>query len=313
MNKYRLKSHLLTHQNHRWFLQNQPYTGIIFFDKDDFQLDIFEVENGYITKPYISPCQKTLTDILVSPISIDSSSFSNEDEDIYGCGTIPQLYQDKPYQGMSYTFRNGKCIYESYTDKDGITESKINWSYSRDNEMLDDLWRFEIENYNKSPHFFCYYYRRSDAISFSYGFSGNNGYEYIHISYCPETGFINSLSLEGEILKTKSYLNSPINLPNVFNIIENYHNFIFMQGHVVLDINKNYIQELFNIWFKNNAFTKIKSMYISDVEGLKDLSIFSNKKYFDSLSKMTIRIEEIEKSLVDDLKRKNPNIKIRII
>lgn len=113
MNVFRLKSNLLKNQDNRWFLQNQPYTGIVFFDKDNFQLDVFEVESGYVTKPYISPCQKTLTGILPSPISIDSSSFSNEEEDVYGCGTILQMYQNSIYQGMSYDRYNwdgGKSV-----------------------------------------------------------------------------------------------------------------------------------------------------------------------------------------------------------
>lgn len=149
MSIFRLKSYLLTHQNNRWYFQGQPYTGIIFFDKGDFQLDVFEVEDGYITKPYISPCQQTLTDVLSSPISIDSSTFSNEEEDVYGCGTIPQMYQDTVYQGMSYNFIDGKCVYESYTDEEGLAESKIHWSYDKDNPMLDNLNHFELQNHDK--------------------------------------------------------------------------------------------------------------------------------------------------------------------
>lgn len=311
---FRLKSHLLTNQNNRWFLQNQPYTGIVFFDKDEFQLDIFEVENGYITKPYISPCQATLTGILSSPISIDCSTFSNEEEDIYGCGTIPQLYQNQPYQGMSYTFLNGKCIYESYTDEEGITESKIYWSYDKNNPMLDDLWQFELQNHNKSPSYCCYYYCSND-ISFSYYSDNNDYYEEINISYCSDTGLVKRLSFQGDILKTKSYLNCPINLPKVFDMIERYHKFTFIHpsiGHLVLDIDKNYIQELFDIWLKNNAFKNIKSVYLKGIEGLKDLSIFSDKRYFGNLLEITLE-EAVDKSLVDNLKDKNPNLTIRII
>ncbi|WP_066805375.1 hypothetical protein [Moraxella oblonga] len=308
MNIFRLKSNLLKNQDNRWFLQNQPYTGIIFFDKDDFQLDIFEVKNGYITKPYISPCQKTLTGLLASPISIDSSSFSNEEEDIYGCGMIPQLYQNQPYQGMSYTFIDGKCTYESYTDKEGITESKIYWSYDRNNKILDDLWQFELPNY-------CCYYYRSDDVKFSYCHSYNyDYYEEINISYCPDKGLVKSLSLKGNILKTKSYLNCPINIIEVYNLLENYNNFVFShgRGHLVLEIDNNYIQELFDIWLKNNSFNHVQSLYIKGIEGLIDLSIFSNKKYFYNLSEITID-SEINKLLINELKSKNPDINIIII
>lgn len=313
MNVFRLKSHLLKNQDNRWFLQNQPYTGIIFFDKDNFQLDVFEVEDGYVTKPYISPCQKTLTDILQSPISIDSSSFSNEEEDIYGCGTIPQMYQNSIYQGMSYNFRNGKCIYEGYSNEDGITESKIHWSYNPNNPMLDDLKQFELQNHDtKLPKSFYYYYRSNNNFSY-YLWDDKDYYEHISISYFPDSGMIKSLFLQGDVLKTKSYLNCPIQLPEIFGIIENHHNFIFCDkvGHLVLRIDKSYIQQLFDTWLKNNSFKNIKSLSIGGVEGLEDLSIFSNKKYFRSLAELAID-ETLDKSVIRDLKIKNPNLIITL-
>ena len=85
----RLKSTLLTELDGKWYYQHELYTGIVFFDKEDYQLEAFEVENGSISKPYLSPCQKGLP----SPIDIDSTGFCNEDLDEYGCGTRPQLYQ----------------------------------------------------------------------------------------------------------------------------------------------------------------------------------------------------------------------------
>ena len=108
-NMQRLKSTLLNksngkwYQKGKWYQRDKLYTGIIFFDKPDHQLEAYEVKNGEISKPYVSPCQIGLP----SPIQIDSSGFCNEDEDEYGCGTIPQFYQGKLYQGMSYTFNEG--------------------------------------------------------------------------------------------------------------------------------------------------------------------------------------------------------------
>ncbi|OOS23425.1 hypothetical protein B0681_09515 [Moraxella porci DSM 25326] len=124
---------------------------------------------------------------------------------------------------------------------------------------------------------------------------------------------VKSLFLQGDVLKTKSYLNCPIQLPEIFRTIENYHNFIFCDkvGHLVLRIDKSYIRQLFDTWLKNNSFKNIKSLSIRGVEGLDDLSIFSNKKYFGSLIELAID-ETLDKSVVHDLKIKNPNLIIRL-
>ncbi len=60
-NMQRLKSTLLNKSNGKWYKQDKLYTGIIFFDKPDHQLDIYEeVTDGEIIKPYVSPCQQDI-------------------------------------------------------------------------------------------------------------------------------------------------------------------------------------------------------------------------------------------------------------
>jgi len=62
-NTQRLKSTLLNksngkwYQKGKWYQRGKLYTGIIFFDKPDHQLEAYEVKNGEISKPYVSPCQ----------------------------------------------------------------------------------------------------------------------------------------------------------------------------------------------------------------------------------------------------------------
>lgn len=62
----KLKSGLLIHNASKWHYQDKLYTGIVFFEKEDYQLEAYEVKNGEIIKPYISPCQIGLP----SPIQI---------------------------------------------------------------------------------------------------------------------------------------------------------------------------------------------------------------------------------------------------
>ena len=56
-NMQRLKSTLLTELDGRWYYQRQPYTGILFFDKENYLIEVFEVTDGVITKPYTPICQ----------------------------------------------------------------------------------------------------------------------------------------------------------------------------------------------------------------------------------------------------------------
>lgn len=62
----KLKSGLLSHSDGKWHYQDELYTGTVFFDKPNNQLEAYEVKNGEVIKPYISPCQIGLP----SPIQI---------------------------------------------------------------------------------------------------------------------------------------------------------------------------------------------------------------------------------------------------
>lgn len=320
MKTYRLKAHLLNNQDNRWFYRNEPFTGIVFFDKKDFLLDVFEVEDGYITKPYISPCQTTLTDVLYSPIAIDATTFSNVEEDIYGCGTIPQLYQDRPYQGMSYTFsKNGNCNYESYTDKEGITQNKMEWSFDCQNPMTYFLDSCQIENYDNFPRYFFSYKRQVNNISFYLEYWDiNKIFKMITIEYNLTTKKVKSFELVNNILYSQEYLNFAIKLPEVFEMLTNYRNFIFGSkrgnGHnssLRLDIDKENLQLLFDIWINNNAFKDVDVLRIKNIEALNDLSLFDNKQYFENLTELIID-KKTSEHIIDELESKNQNLKITL-
>ena len=163
-NMQRLKSTLLTELDGRWYYQRQPYTGILFFDKENYLIEVFEVTDGVITKPYTPICQ-------YKPISypqIDCSDFWSIDEDDYGCGMIPQHYMGEPYHGISYTFFNGICKSESYTDEKGQTFNSILWY-----ENKEDPYEFELNyaNYESGSYVYteCFSLEEStDSGSFSY-------------------------------------------------------------------------------------------------------------------------------------------------
>lgn|GEM_PF-2320268 len=295
----RLKSTLLNKSNGKWYYQDKLYTGIVFFDKSNYQLEAYEVKEGEIGIPYISPCQKGLP----SPINIDSTGFCNEDLDEYGCGTIPQLYQGKLYQGMSYTFVEGKCEREIYTIENGETENQIMWRTKPHEPSMFEL-RYE---YDQSG----FYYRNSrDDINFGYSKTckKTSQLEDIDITYIPKLNRITRFTAIDDIIHSKNYLDCPIPLPKVYDLIENYAHFIF-DKFVSLRISEDMIDKLFYIWMANNSFKYVEIMHISGLDGLKDLDIFSNKQVFGFLRKLRLDKETSLKQ-VERLKAIAPDINI---
>lgn len=295
----RLKSSLLTQLDGKWYCQDELYTGIVFFDTPNNQLEAYEVKEGEIGLPYISPCQKGLS----SPISIDSTGFCNEDLDEYGCGTIPQLYQGKLYQGMSYTFDEGICDREIYTIENGETENQIMWRTKPHEPSMFEL-RYE---YDQSG----FYYRNSrDDINFGYSKTckKTNQLEDIDITYIPTLNRITRFTAINDIIHSKNYLDCPIPLPKVYDLIENHGHFIF-DKFVSLRISEDMIDKLFYIWVANNSFKYVEIMHISGLDGLKDLDIFSNKQFFGFLRKVRLDKKTSLKQ-VERLKAIAPDINI---
>ena len=298
-NMQRLKSTLLNKNNGKWYQHGKLYTGIVFFDKPDHQLEAYEIKDGEIIKPYVSPCQIGLP----SPINIDSSGFCNEDEDEYGCGTIPQFYQGKLYQGMSYTFNEGICDREIYTIENGETENQIMWRTKLHEPSMFEL-RYE---YDQSG----FYYRNSrDDINFGYSKTckKTNQLEDIDITYIPKLNRITRFTAIDDIIHSKNYLDCPIPLPKMYELIENYRYFIF-DKFVSLRINEDMIDKLFCIWVANNSFKHVEKIHISGLDGLNDLDIFSNKQIFGSLRKILLNKKTSLKQ-VERLKAIAPDINI---
>lgn len=298
----RLKSMLLTELDGKWYYQYQPYTGIVFFDKEDYQLEASEVENGSINKPYVSPCQKGLP----SSVQIDSTEFCNEIDDIYGSRGIPQLYKDRLYQGMSYTFMEGRCDLELYTHEDGISENRIDWntlSYEPKEFLLNYLDDGVMYSYEE----------HSSEINFNYYSSvcGANNDEKVGIRYTKLLNRVSYFEVAGNTLITKSYMDSPISVPDAYRILSNYERFIFGKS-IRLDIDKSFIQDLFNIWVKNNSFEHVESMSLNGLDGLESFDYFFNKKVFGKLKE--VRLNRITSAKqINRLKHHMPDTNIVIL
>jgi len=307
-NMQRLKSTLLNksngkwYQKGKWYQRDKLYTGIIFFDKPDHQLEAYEVKNGEISKPYVSPCQIGLS----SPIQIDSTEFCNEIDNIYGSRGIPQLYKNKLYQGMSYTFVEGRCDLELYTHEDGISENRINWntlSYEPKEFLLNYPDNGVMHSYDG----------HSTEINFNYYSSvcGENNDEKVGIRYTEPLNRISYFEVAGNTLITKSYMESPISVPDVYRILSNYKRFIFGKS-IRLDIDKSFIQDLFNIWVKNNSFEHIESMSLNGLDGLEDFDYFFNKQVFGKLKE--VRLDKITSAKqINRLKYHMPDTNIVIL
>ena len=304
----RVKSTLLNksngkwYQKGKWYQRDKLYTGIIFFDKPDHQLEAYEVKNGEISKPYVSPCQIGLP----SPIQIDSSGFCNEDEDEYGCGTIPQFYQGKLYQGMSYTFNEGICNREIYTIENGETENQIMWRTKLHEPSMFEL-RYE---YDQSG----FYYRNSrDDINFGYSKTckKTNQLEDIDITYIPKLNRITRFTAIDDIIHSKNYLDCPIPVPGIYELIENYQHFTF-DTFIRLRISEDIVEDLFDKWAKNNSFIHVEFMYITGLNGLYNLEIFNDKEVFNSLKELRLKESEVLPQKIEQLKKCSNNFKLVI-
>lgn len=301
-NMQRLKSALLNKIDGKLYYQNKLYTGIVFFEKEDYQLEAFEVENGSINKPYVSPCQKGLP----SSVQIDSTEFCNEIDDIYGSRGIPQLYKDKLYQGMSYTFIEGRCDLELYTHEDGISENRIDWntlSYEPKEFLLNYLDDGVMYSYEE----------HSSETNFNYYTSvcGANNDEKVGIRYIKTLNRVSYFEVAGNTLITKSYMDSPISVPDVYRVLSNCERFIFSKS-IRLDIDKRCIQDLFNIWIKNNSFEHVESMSLNGLDGLENFDYFSNKQVFGKLKE--VRLNKITSAKqINRLKYHMPDTNIVIL
>lgn len=283
---YRLEETLLTKINNKWYYKNQLFVGIIFFRQEENIIDAYEVKDGVIIKPYVSPCQQNLP----SPIQLDSSEFCNEDKDEYGSGMMPQMYKNKVYQGMSYTFIKGRCNREVYTDEDGITINQVTW----------DIFTYEPDSLEIHTNKEWIYFKNGSSKNFTYQkFDGSDELvEQISLSF---NGKVNKFIILGDILNTKSYSNSPISLPKIYNLIEGYKNFIF-DKFVRFDLDKNIIEELFSLWLENNSFKDVEKMYITGLNGIKDLNLFNDKKVFSNLAELCIKESELLPEKIEQLK-----------
>lgn len=298
----RLKSTLLNKSNDKWYENGQLYTGIIFFDKPDHQLEAYEVKNGEIIRPYVSPCQRGLS----SPIQIDSTEFCNEIDDIYGSRGIPQLYKNKLYKGMSYIFVEGRCDLEFYTHEDGISENRIDWntlSYEPKEFLLNYLDDGVMYSYNE----------HSNEINFTYYCSlvEKNNDEKVGIRYTKPLDTVGYFEVVSNTLITKSYMDSPIPVPDVYRVLSNYESFIFSKS-IRLDIDQSLIQDLFNTWIESNSFIHVESMSINGLDGLENFNFFGNKKIFRKLKE--IRLNKATSTIqINQLREHMPHTNIIIL
>ena len=294
----RLESTLLNKSNGKWYYQDKPYDGIVFFEKEDHLLEVFEVEKGHIIRPYQSPCKYHLP----SPIQINSTGFCCEDEDDYESETIPQYYQGEPYQGMSYTFMNGKCDAEIYTGEDATVDNKIYWD-------TKDFKASKFHLHYIANTLLYSYGNWSDSICFSYrDFKNDNKTEFITIDYHPVNKKVKNFEVTKDVLVHKSYLSSPVAVPEVFYMLENYQNFIFTRL-VRLELDKSLITELFNAWVTNNSFKFIESLTISGLDGLDDLTVFCDTEAFACLKEVCIKKETSIKR-VEELRNIAPHLDV---
>ncbi|MFI8127160.1 hypothetical protein, partial [Acinetobacter sp. ABJ-A23_2] len=116
----RVKGTILIEKNKLLFEDNNLFSGIVFFEKDNGFLTAHYVEQGEITDEYIPFCLPDDVDKNVKIIDGDTIEFDGE-RAIINDGEI--------YSGIAIDFdHNGYSYIEEYYDEDGIRASDVCWN-----------------------------------------------------------------------------------------------------------------------------------------------------------------------------------------
>lgn len=270
----------------------------MFFEFDNNIIKSYSVRDGVLAEPYISPCQLSIP----SPIQINSTGFCNEDEDDYGCGMIPQYYQGELYQGMSYTFnKEGKCVREICTDEEGISVNQLHW-FTESNQLYQLDLNLPNENYVYS----C----GSGRIGLFYR-KWNDKYEVteqIHLEINPKNNRLAIFDVLGKILTTKSYLNCPVPLPIIFDLLDK-EDYLF-DDFIALKVSEDKVINLYNIWIHGNKFKHVGSMYATGLNGLENIKIFDDKNIFPNLQELRVNKEGLSTQKIEEFNRLNLKVVI---
>lgn len=298
----RLKSTNLTYENEYWLYQNQPFSGVIFFDKADFFVEPFNVIAGKIDSPYRSMC---IPDFLSDVSHIDCTNFWSVDYDEHGAG-LPQYYPNDPnetqpwhnnngvpYEGMSYVFEEGVCTFEAFSEKDGYYAKRI--SYNKNGDILDFefytlvadtyLNHFGDKNYPEISQ--TIFYQKNHSFLYQNQITEQNHqekWEKISIKF-GELGVI-SLYIVGNALENKNYLKFPFYIPEFFDLLQDYHH-LTMDKEIGLELLFSNGQQLLEYWANHHAFIHTESIYSPDIRYLTDFKIFNNKQLFPKLQKVS--------------------------
>uniref|UniRef100_UPI0025EF1142 hypothetical protein n=1 Tax=Psychrobacter sp. UBA5136 TaxID=1947356 RepID=UPI0025EF1142 len=160
---------------------------------------------------------------------------------------------------------------------------------------------------------FNYSNTSKEYVTFGYGKTckETNQLEDISIKYISKENTIGKLTIIGNILTSKNYLDCPIPVPEIYELIENYQNFTF-DTFIRLKISEDIAEDLFDKWAKNNSFIHVKFMYITGLNGLYNLEIFNDKEVFSSLKELRLKESELLPQKIEQLKKYSNNFKLVI-
>lgn len=152
----RVKGTILIEKNKLLFEDNNLFSGIVFFEKDNGFLTANYVEKGMVTDEYIPYCLPDDVDKNVKIIDGDTIEFDGE-RAIINDGEI--------YSGIAIDFdHNGYSYIEEYYDEDGIRASDVCWnkdmtvrSFYLDHGVIYESGEFtngKLSRYNLGKYFF---------------------------------------------------------------------------------------------------------------------------------------------------------------
>ncbi len=304
---HRLKSHLLTKENNRWYYQNNLYTGVIFFDKEDCIVEPFYVVNGIITEKYHPICQGDLP----SPIQIDLTTFDKrilysdcEDTDF-----IPQMYQNKKYSGIGYSFVNGICNYEALFGYGG-TQRQIEWDNNRQINLIDYAL-MDVDTYlstDRHPNSYIQFINQFDGYYFCY----DMGDEKLSVKF--SNSYVTSLSAQGTKLLT-DFSMLPLEIPEITKLFSKKIRFP-MSKEIILWISDLINQKTIKSLATQGSFEITEIITLQDVVNLDDLRLFQNNALFPKLKKVCFSRYDISENpikinkLINDFEQQESIVKI---
>jgi len=295
----RLAENKLIKLNEKYFYQNKPYNGIIFFISDCFITDKKIVENGKIVSSYINPY-------------LDYSKYTKEvlSKCLYeGISDEEFWFDSKLFTGISHHFENGIQMYEwcyrkGFLPNTHLGTNDINLTrigYDEYGNIID----FE-SNDGEIIQEFDFHNTHDIYISNRTNYQLKNENYHFEISIKSKK-IINILSIEGNFFDNLEFIKKRIKF-DIFNSKSFLLNMIANEEYISLS-DSGIDDEIFYYLYLNNGLDNTKRIYITNTSLTEKSLLLLDRKV--NLKEIRITTNNLGlKEILKNIKSNNLRYKI---